>query len=296
MVVDEDDPDPAVTRGPLAGRAHRRTAEPDGGALAGGGVDLEVSAGVGHEAAQPRQTEVLGAAGAVLVEAGAVVDDLEQAARGVPAHGDSQGRGLRVAQRVAHRLLGHPPQQRHLGLGSVLESVDAHGRADARRAGRSQEVGERRGQALAVQVGGVDLGQQGAQRLQPVAQRRTGGIEAEAHRRRHLGVAGHGGEGERGAGEVLDDAVVQVAGDPSSLGVGGVHGRLQQTLPLTPGAAYLHGEQAQHHRGDQREQQQWAEGDPAERRRRSRYGDPPGRRVPSRPRTARARRAGSRSG
>ena len=98
----------------------------------------------------------------------------------------------------------------------------------------------------------------------PVAQRRPGVLQRRPRAGAGPRVPRHRRQREGGAGQVLDDPVVQVPSDPAPLGVGGVDRRHQQPLPIRgrPGQS---SRQHPDDRGGQREQdQEPADGDPPE--------------------------------
>ena len=82
---------------------------------------------------------------------------------------------------------------------------------------------------------------------------------------RRRGVVGQRGEPERDAGEVLDDAVVQVGGDPPALLVGGLDGAREQALAIAVAAL-----QAPRHRPGERDLEEQQHEQAGEQRRRER--------------------------
>ena len=138
---------------------------------------------------------------------------------------------------MALRIASWATRQISAAVESSMSStpVDGHGDRHPRGGRGGGQVGERPGQTAGTEVGGVDLHQQGPQGAQAVADGAPGRVEAGAERVRGVRVPGGSGHRERRAGEVLDDAVVQVAGDPAALGVRGLDGREQQPLALLRG-------------------------------------------------------------
>ena len=133
-----------------------------------------------------------------------------------------------MPDRVADRLLGHPPDQRdrrrRWTSATPLDRAP-RSRSRPRRPGRSGPPGRRPGRRRAGRAGGsrpaATAGSAGPPRSEAAALSRRGPAARSGVSR----VAGERGDGERGAGEVLDDAVVQVAGDPAALGGRGVDRR-----------------------------------------------------------------------
>ena len=144
---------------------------------------------------------------------------------------------------VAQRLLGDA--EREL-LGRAAEPpcravVDHERRLDAARRRRRGEVAERRGQTHPAQVGRMDVDDQRAQRPDAGAH----GVRGEVQPPRLVPGAGplgghrRPGQRDRGGGEVLDDAVVQVRGDPATLGVRRRERAVQHQLAVAAGPAGL---------------------------------------------------------
>ena len=79
-----------------------------------------------------------------------------------------------------------------------------------------------------------------------------------------LGLGGGPGGDERRRHEVLDGAVVQGAGDPAALGVGGLDGAFEQQLALALGLAEAAQQAPQDGRGEDDEHQQAAQRDAGE--------------------------------
>ena len=138
---------------------------------------------------------------------------------------------------VADRLLGDPEDE----LGDLVPDLDGVGQVeldlDAPAGQGVEQVAEGGRQPGPVQAGRVDLDQQGPQGADAAAQ----GLGAALHGLGLLavpsgpGLGGRPDQGEGGGGEVLDDPVVEVAGDPAALGVGGLDGPAQQPLALAQG-------------------------------------------------------------
>jgi hypothetical protein len=154
---------------------------------------------------------------------------------GDQAHVDRAGG--RVLGHVADRLLGDPEDE----LGDLVPDLDGVGQGeldlDAPAGQGVEQVAEGGRKPGPVQAGRVDLDQQGPQGADAAAQ----GLGAALHGLGLLavpsgpGLGGRPDQGEGGGGEVLDDPVVEVAGDPAALGVGGLDGPAQQPLPLAQG-------------------------------------------------------------
>ena len=138
---------------------------------------------------------------------------------------------------VADRLLGDPEDE----LGDLVPDLDGVGDVqldlDAPPGQGVEQVAEGGRQPGPVETGRVDLDQQGAQGADPAAQ----GLGAALHGLGllpvplGLGLGGRSDQGEGGGGEILDDPVVEVAGDPAALGVGRLDGPAQQPLALAQG-------------------------------------------------------------
>ncbi len=134
--------------------------------------------------------------------------------------------GPGVADHVAQRLLGGPVDETGgLGIDDGLAEIGLEAGLETPRRESAEQVADGRLQPFLLQVRWIDLDQQRPQRLDARADGRRG-VE-------HLLTADRlapplGGERERHAGELLDDAVVQIARDPAAFGIGGVEGVPEQ--------------------------------------------------------------------
>jgi len=119
------------------------------------------------------------------------------------------------------------------------------------------------GRPARCRAGRVDLDQQGAQGADAAPQ----GLGAAVQGLGLLLVALGGGlgvgadQGVVGRGQVLGDPVVEVAGDPAALGVGGLHGPAQQPFPLAQAGVQPAGGRPGQRQLEQLEQQQGPDGD-----------------------------------
>ncbi len=175
---------------------------------------------------------LLGPAPALLLgEAGPVVDDLELQVAAVAADGDPDVVGGGVLGDIAERLLGDPiggGERRATDAPGLRRDLDAHLHPPV--AQRLGELVEGGGEADLLEVGRRDLAEQGAQLLD-----RVGGGVGRVQHADPVALAvpiGPAAQSESDGGEVLDDAVVKVAGDPVALRVGGVECLLEQLLAL----------------------------------------------------------------
>ncbi len=200
------------------------------------------------------------------VEAAAVVAHAQpHAARRRARDGDLDAARLPVLERVADRLARGPVDQRgRLGAGRGGLLVDLQRGVDAGGRERAQQVAQRHLQPGRVEVRRVDLDQQRAQVADALAQ--AGGRVVE-----HGGVAlvaagarlgGERREAEGDAGEILDDAVVEVGGDLAALARGGLDRAGEQRLALAVVAL-----QAALQRPGERQLEQQQHEQPAEQRR-----------------------------
>ncbi len=123
-----------------------------------------------------------------------------------------------MPQRVADRLLGDPPDERGLLSATRRRRRPPRRRGEPGAGGRGGEVLQGRGQPVGVEVRRVDLDQQRPQRpqLTRAASRRPSRTDVRATRGQ-LGSRAQRCRANAGAGQVLDHAVVQVAGDPAAL-------------------------------------------------------------------------------
>ena len=147
-------------------------------------------------------------------------------ARGRPRRRPAPG----VLERVAHRLLGDPEAERLALDVEVDAGLDLERGLDPARVERREHVLERRLEAGPLQARRVDLDEQAAQRAD--AGRGSGAAPARSARRR-VGIAALDPacadlEREGDAGQVLHGAVVEIAGDPAALAIGGVDRALEQ--------------------------------------------------------------------
>ncbi len=142
-----------------------------------------------------------------------------------------------MAEHVAHPLLGRPVQEAgHRRGDGIVQGGVVQARAQAGRLGPGHQVADRRGETLLAQAGRIEVDHERAQRAHAVAHRGRGGLQLAAVEGAAL-VPGRGGQGVADAGEVLDHAVVEVAGDLAALDVGCVERPLQQRLPLPQSGA-----------------------------------------------------------
>ena len=107
----------------------------------------------------------------------------------------------------------------------------------------------------------IDVDEKRAQRLDAVAHLRGGAVEQRRVPVGDASLARRAGERKGDAGKVLDDAVMQVAGDAAALRVGGIEGLLQQSLTLTLAFAQPPGERPRDRDLDQLERDQRADRD-----------------------------------
>ena len=121
---------------------------------------------------------------------------------------------------------------------------------------RCEQVAKRVLEPRPVELGRVDLDEQGPQLPDPLAGFRRDLLE----RGRKVGRRsfGDGRQRVRDTGEVLDDPVVQVGGDPAALEVGGVDRLLEQLHPLALRALHAMRELPRQRELDQREQDERA--------------------------------------
>ena len=167
-----------------------------------------------------------------------------------------------MLDRVPDRLLRDPEEER-LGLGLEPEvGIDVEGGLEPARPGRPEHVGERSGEARAMELGGIDVDQQRAELADSVTG--LGRRRAKIAVVRSGCVLGRRRERVGDCGQVLDDPVVEILCDPAALDVRRVDGMSEQPLALLLAALDPPREPPRERELDQREQGQRPDHDRSE--------------------------------
>ena len=179
-------------------------------------------------------------------DAAPVVGDLEGHLAVVAVDRDRDVAGVRVVGDVPQRLLRRAEEQRLVRGGQLEARLDGELRGDAPCVQPGEQVGQRALQSLAVQPLRVEIQQQRAE----LADRPADLVPRPADRLAVGGrpIAGRRAEAVGDGGQVLHDAVVQLARDAAALVLAGRDGLVQQGL-----AALLAAAQAPRQRAGERD-------------------------------------------
>src|SRR3954451_21785649 len=228
------------------------------------GAQPQRSAQVAHGVTQELQTKMSTFRSRVRVDPFSVVSHDHVEAPGLHAHAHLCGRRPSVLDDVAQPLPDHPVGERRDVERDDEVWIDVDLDGNALLAGRSGDVAHRHREPLAPQVGWIQLDQHRAKRRRVLLHQVRDAVDCLARLVPVFVVwqgGGHGGQREGDAGEVLDDPVVQLLGDASSLELGGDEGVPHHLRAFRLVAFDTPRQPDGHRRDDDREQQQASDTD-----------------------------------
>jgi hypothetical protein len=191
---------------------------------------IELSARLAHEIAEQPEAEVAAICLTGEVEADAVVLDLQRGDAVSPRNTDCYSPRVSMLHHVPQRFLSRTKEDR-LDLGrQVAAVIDVQLRRQPAVGTRCEEVRQRRFETLTLELRRVDLDEEAPELADRSASLGSGFVECRVELRRRFGAGCR--ERVRNTGKVLDDPIVEVAGDTATLVLGSLDGTLQEIAAL----------------------------------------------------------------